>query len=153
MCFSWETCEVLLLGRGALSDTLRMGCVGSVLSCSLALCCPLAVGAGSSPALCGTECGAASMSYPHWHWCQQQQSLTWFMQTSTFPYWQDLVRGPAYITTISRMFYVVGVASYNIDSAEHCGGKCSELISLKVCAMPFCSDFPKTWQNQKRTKK
>lgn len=92
------------------------------------------------------------MSYPHWHWCQQRPTLTLFMQTSTFPYWQDLVRGPAYVTTVSQMFYVVSVASCNIDSAERYGGKCSELISLKVCAMPFGSVFPKTWQNQKNPK-
>lgn len=68
------------------------------------------------------------MSYPYWHWCQQQPNLTWFMQTSTYPYWQDPVRGPAYITTISRMLYVVSMANYNIDSAERYGGKYKELF-------------------------
>lgn len=125
MCFPWERCEALLLGRGALSGALPVGSVGSVLDFSLAPCCPLAAGAGAATALRGTDCGAASASYPAWHWCQQQPSLTWFMQISTFPYWQDLV---AYITTISQMFYVVGVVSYNIDSSEHYGGKCSELF-------------------------
>lgn len=95
---------------------------------ALGLCCvfllscvaPWQWGWVAATALRGTECGAASTPCPH-----QQPSLTWFMQTSTFPCWQNLVRGPAYITTISLMFYVVGVASYNIDSCEHDGGKCS----------------------------
>lgn len=50
------------------------------------------------------------------------------MQIASFPYWQDLVRGPAYITTIFQMFYVVGGVNYNTDSAGHYGGKCSELF-------------------------
>lgn len=55
------------------------------------------------------------------------------------------------------MLYIVSMANYNIDSAEHCGGKCRDLflwiISLKVCAMLLCSVFPETWQNKKKKDK